>query len=85
MANAIETSPAAMDNMHDRHACQTRVYTCLGHDAHGDLKAAFHTQGVAGSDAPLYRALATRPLAHASSVARGTSPATQRRMNVTGG
>ena len=68
-----------------RLTCQGRIYMCLGHEAHVDLKAAFREQGVAGIDSLLDRALATKPLAHDFSVARGVSPATQRHMNVTGG
>lgn len=68
-----------------RLTCQGRIYMCLGHEAHVDLKAAFREKGVAGIDALLDRALATKPIAHSFSVARNAAPSTQRHMNVTGG
>ncbi|MCW2361653.1 cyclic pyranopterin phosphate synthase [Sphingobium xanthum] len=68
-----------------RLTCQGRIYMCLGHEDHIDLKAAFREQGVAGIDALLDRALAAKPLAHDFSVAAGAQPATRRHMSVTGG
>ena len=68
-----------------RLTCQGRIYMCLGHEDHIDLKTAFRARGVDGIDALLDRALAAKPAAHSFSVARGASPATQRHMNVTGG
>jgi cyclic pyranopterin phosphate synthase len=68
-----------------RLTCQGRIYMCLGHEDHVDLKAAFREQGVAGIDVLLDRALATKPAAHDFSVASGSAPATHRHMNVTGG
>lgn len=68
-----------------RLTCQGRIYMCLGHEDHIDLKAAFREQGAAGIDALLDRALAAKPLAHDFSVARGAAPATRRHMSVTGG
>lgn len=68
-----------------RLTCQGRIYMCLGHEDHVDLKAAFRAQGVDGIDALLDQALAAKPAAHSFSVARGAAPATRRHMNVTGG
>jgi cyclic pyranopterin phosphate synthase len=68
-----------------RLTCQGRIYMCLGHEDHVDLKAAFREQGVAGIDILLDQALATKPIAHDFSVARGATPSTRRHMNVTGG
>lgn len=68
-----------------RLTCQGRIYMCLGHEDHIDLKAAFRAHGVAGIDTLLDQALATKPLAHDFTVARGAAPATHRHMNVTGG
>ncbi len=68
-----------------RLTCQGRIYMCLGHEDHVDLKLAFREQGVSGIDALLDQALALKPIAHDFSVARGASPSTQRHMNVTGG
>lgn len=68
-----------------RLTCQGRIYMCLGHEDHVDLKTAFREQGMAGVDALLDRALAAKPAAHAFSVAQGAAPSTRRHMNVTGG
>jgi len=68
-----------------RLTCQGRIYMCLGHEEHVDLKAAFRARGVEGIDALLDQALAAKPAAHGFSVARGAAPATRRHMNVTGG
>jgi len=68
-----------------RLTCQGRIYMCLGHEAHVDLKAAFREKGVDGIDSLLDRALATKPIAHDFSVARNAMPSTRRHMNVTGG
>ncbi len=68
-----------------RLTCQGRIYMCLGHEDHVDLKMAFREQGVAGIDALLDQALATKPAAHQFSVAPGAAPATRRHMSVTGG
>jgi len=68
-----------------RLTCQGRIYMCLGHEDHVDLKSAFREQGVAGIDTLLDQALATKPIAHDFSVARGEGPATRRHMSVTGG
>jgi cyclic pyranopterin phosphate synthase len=68
-----------------RLTCQGRIYMCLGHEDHIDLKAAFREQGVDGIDALLDRALAAKPKAHDFSVRSGAAPATQRHMSVTGG
>jgi len=68
-----------------RLTCQGRIYMCLGHEDHIDLKAAFREQGVSGIDALLDQALDAKPLAHDFSVAAGAKPATRRHMSVTGG
>lgn len=68
-----------------RLTCQGRIYMCLGHEDHIDLKAAFREKGVDGIDALLDRALATKPKAHDFSVQAGAAPATRRHMSVTGG
>jgi len=68
-----------------RLTCQGRIYMCLGHEDHVDLKAAFREQGVAGIDTLLDRALAAKPIAHEFSVAVGAAPSTRRHMSVTGG
>jgi GTP 3',8-cyclase len=68
-----------------RLTCQGRIYMCLGHDDHIDLKAAFRDQGVEGIDALLDRALLTKPKAHDFAIGKGAPPATRRHMSGTGG
>lgn len=68
-----------------RLTCQGRIYMCLGHEDHIDLKAAFRERGVDGIDSLLDRALATKPKAHDFHVEKGAVPATRRHMSVTGG
>lgn len=68
-----------------RLTCQGRIYMCLGHEDHVDLKAAFRAAGVEGIDRLLDTALASKPAAHDFTLARGTAPATRRHMSVTGG
>ena len=68
-----------------RVTCQGRIYMCLGHEDHVDLKAAFRAGGVSAIDALLDQALQSKPLRHAFEISRGHAPATDRHMNVTGG
>jgi GTP 3',8-cyclase len=68
-----------------RLTCQGRIYMCLGHEDHIDLKTAFREQGVEGIDALLDQALAAKPKAHDFHVEKGATPATRRHMSVTGG
>ena len=68
-----------------RLTCQGRIYMCLGHEDHIDLKAAFRENGVEGIDALLDQALAAKPKAHDFHVDKGAAPATRRHMSVTGG
>ena len=62
-----------------------RLYSCLGHDDHADLKTALRTGGVAGLDAAIDAAIAAKPQAHNFRIARGGAPAVSRHMSVTGG
>lgn len=61
-----------------------RLYSCLGHDDHADLKGALRLGGIAALDAALDRALATKPARHAFDIA-AAAPAVTRHMSVTGG
>jgi cyclic pyranopterin phosphate synthase len=67
-----------------RLTCEGRIYMCLGHDDHVDLKAAFRAGGTAALDALLDRALAAKPERHRFAIDAAT-PATRRHMSVTGG
>lgn len=62
-----------------------RLYTCLGHDDHVDLKAALHDGGIAGVDAAIADALSSKPRRHDFRIGAGEAPAVARHMSVTGG
>ena len=62
-----------------------RLYSCLGHDDHVDLKAALRANGVAGLDAAIDQAMAIKPARHDFLIATGAAPAVRRHMSVTGG
>ncbi|GAA0315807.1 GTP 3',8-cyclase MoaA [Sphingomonas oligophenolica] len=60
------------------------LYTCLGHDDQVDLKRALREGGIAGLDAALDSAMATKPARHEFDIA-AAAPAVARHMSVTGG
>lgn len=60
-----------------------RLYTCLGHDDHVDLKGALRSGGTAALDDAIDAALAAKPARHDFAIAGG--PAVTRHMSVTGG
>lgn len=62
-----------------------KLYTCLGHDDHVDLKAAIRSGGLPAIDVAIDAALAAKPARHQFDVERGASPAVARHMSVTGG
>lgn len=68
-----------------RLTCQGRIYMCLGHEDHIDLKAAFREGGIEAIDGLLDRALASKPLAHDFRIGTDSSASTARHMSVTGG
>lgn len=69
-----------------RLTCEGKIFMCLGHEDHVDLKTAYRTGGVVAVDAALDRALIAKPLAHAFAIGEdGTYGATRRHMSVTGG
>jgi GTP 3',8-cyclase len=68
-----------------RLTCTGRIYMCLGHEDHIDLKAALRDEGIDRVDALLDRALAAKPARHDFSITSGGAPATVRHMSVTGG
>jgi cyclic pyranopterin phosphate synthase len=68
-----------------RVTCQGRIYMCLGHDAHVDLKAALRRGGT-GAVAPLLdRALHLKPARHDFHIERGRIAGPDRHMSATGG
>ncbi|VXC56054.1 GTP 3',8-cyclase MoaA [Sphingomonas sp. 8AM] len=62
-----------------------RLYTCLGHDDHRDLRAALREGGIAALDAAIEDALTTKPRRHDFRIGQGAAPAVARHMSVTGG
>lgn len=69
-----------------RLTCEGKIFMCLGHEDHVDLKAAFREGGVAGVDVLLDAALAAKPLAHGFAIGGDAPQAmTRRHMSVTGG
>ncbi|MFK3888022.1 GTP 3',8-cyclase MoaA [Sphingomonas sp. NPDC079357] len=62
-----------------------RLYTCLGHDDHRDLRAALREGGLAALDAAIEGALTTKPRRHDFRIDRDAAPAVARHMSVTGG
>jgi cyclic pyranopterin phosphate synthase len=60
------------------------LFTCLGHDDKVDLKAALRAGGLAGLDAAIDAAMATKPARHDFDIA-ASAPAVARHMSVTGG
>lgn len=69
-----------------RLSCEGKIYMCLGHDSHVDLKAALRRGGPEALDDELDRALALKPAAHDFAIdSSGMHGMTRRHMNVTGG
>jgi GTP 3',8-cyclase len=69
-----------------RLTAEGRLYTCLGHENHVDLKQAFAEGGAQGIDAALDAALIAKPLRHEFLIgADGHDRGPARHMNATGG
>lgn len=68
-----------------RLTCQGRIYMCLGHEDHIDLKEAFREGGIEAIDGLLDSALASKPLAHDFRIGTDSLASTARHMSVTGG
>ena len=62
-----------------------KLYSCLGHDDHVDLRAAIRDGGLAAVDEAIDAALGAKPARHEFDVTRGAGPAVARHMSVTGG
>lgn len=62
-----------------------RLYLCLGHDDHIDLKAALRDGGLPALDAAIDRGLGIKPARHDFRIGAGAAPAVSRHMSVTGG
>lgn len=69
-----------------RLTCEGKIFMCLGHEDHVDLKTAYRTGGAGAVDAALDRALVAKPLAHSFAIGPdGAQGVTRRHMSVTGG
>lgn len=69
-----------------RLTCEGKIFMCLGHEDHVDLKAAFREGGPQAIDSLLDRALIRKPLAHEFAISeRNIGGQTRRHMSVTGG
>lgn len=68
-----------------RLTCEGKIFMCLGHEDHVDLKTAFREGGVDAIDTLLDRALRAKPLRHEFAIDGHSPAATHRHMSVTGG
>lgn len=69
-----------------RLTCEGKIFMCLGHEDHVDLKTAFREGGADAIDALLDTALRLKPLAHDFAIGPGERPmSVSRHMSVTGG
>jgi len=68
-----------------RLTAEGRLYMCLGHEDRVDLKAALRGGGVAALDDAIDVAMLLKPERHDFNIGRGTAPAVERHMSVTGG
>lgn len=63
-----------------------KIFMCLGHNAHVDLRAAVRNEGIEAVDRLLQRALKLKPLRHDfNAQLDGSAHILERHMNVTGG
>ena len=63
-----------------------KIFMCLGHSAHVDLRAAVRNDGIASVDQLLQQALRLKPLRHDfNAQLEGSAAILERHMNVTGG
>jgi cyclic pyranopterin phosphate synthase len=69
-----------------RMTCEGKIFMCLGHEDHVDLKAAFRQGGPAAVEPLIDRALRLKPAAHDFRIGEGVPAAVvARHMSVTGG
>jgi GTP 3',8-cyclase len=62
-----------------------KLYLCLGHDDHTDLRSAYREGGVDGLDAAIDTALVVKPLRHLFQIAATGDVGPARHMSATGG
>jgi cyclic pyranopterin phosphate synthase len=68
-----------------RMTCEGKIFMCLGHEDHVDLKTAFREGGLAAVEPLIDQALRLKPAAHDFRIGAGAQPAVRRHMSVTGG
>ncbi|HWV13546.1 MAG TPA: GTP 3',8-cyclase MoaA [Sphingobium sp.] len=69
-----------------RMTCEGKIFMCLGHEDHVDLKTAFRTGGLDAVQPLIDRALRLKPAAHDFRIGGGApAAAVSRHMSVTGG
>ncbi len=68
-----------------RITCEGKIFMCLGHDDHVDLKTAFRTGGLGAVEPLIDRALRLKPAKHDFQIGKGLQPAVRRHMSSTGG
>jgi cyclic pyranopterin phosphate synthase len=68
-----------------RMTCEGKIFMCLGHEDHVDLKAALREGGLDAVEPLIDRALRLKPAKHDFHIGAGASAAVQRHMSVTGG
>ena len=68
-----------------RMTCEGKIFMCLGHDDHVDLKTAFREGGLPAVEPLIDRALRLKPAKHEFRIGSGLPAAVQRHMSVTGG
>jgi cyclic pyranopterin phosphate synthase len=68
-----------------RMTCEGKIYMCLGHDDHVDLKTALREGGLDAVEPLIDRALLRKPAAHDFRIGAGSVAAVERHMSVTGG
>ncbi|WP_176591276.1 GTP 3',8-cyclase MoaA [Sphingobium sp. EM0848] len=68
-----------------RMTCEGKIFMCLGHEDHVDLKAALREDGLAAVQPLIDRALRLKPARHDFRIAAGAPAAVRRHMSVTGG
>jgi len=68
-----------------RLTCEGRIYMCLGHEDHVDLKSALREGGLPATAPLVDRALRLKPARHDFHIGAGRGPAVGRHMSVTGG
>lgn len=68
-----------------RMTCEGKIFMCLGHEDHVDLKNAFRTGGLAAVEPLIDKAMRLKPERHDFRIGAGERPAVGRHMSVTGG